>query len=257
MTSGSTHRRARRRSVAPALLGLAAVTTLVLAACGDDTVGADTSAATPADEGVPADHGLDDETLATVLASTTAVDGVACGRLASGSGFAVTEDLVVTSAHVVVGIEEIRVHTFDGRMLTGTPVAFDPDADLAIVRVDDAGFTPLPLAADAAPGTTGVVVGWERGPFADPTPYRIQRRVTVRIERVGDTLRVERPAWLVAADIDVGDSGAALVDRTGEVIGVAFATSIAGEGVGYAVRSSAVGELLANGLDDNPVIPDC
>ena len=61
----------------------------------------------------------------------------------------------------------------------------------------------------------------------------------------------------MAADIDVGDSGAALVDRTGEVVGVAFATSIAGEGVGYAVRSSAVGELLANGLDDNPVIPDC
>jgi S1-C subfamily serine protease len=237
------------------VLGLAVA--LGSASCGDDGTAVAPTTVPVTIAGVPTDHGLDDETLAAVLASTTAVDGVACGRLASGSGFAVTEDLVVTSAHVVVGIDEIRVHTFDGRTLAATPVAFDPDADLAIVRVDGAGLTPLPLAADAAPGTTGVVVGWERGPFADPTPYRVQRRVTVRIERVGDTVRIERPAWLVAAEIDVGDSGAALVDRTGEVIGVAFATSTAGDGIGYAVRSSAVGELLAGGLDDNPVIPDC
>ena len=81
--------------------------------------------------------------------------------------------------------------------------------------------------------------------------------MTVRIEAVGTEERVERPAWLVAADIDVGDSGAALVDRTGEVIGVAFATSTQGTGVGYAVRSSAIENLLAAGLDANLTIPPC
>jgi S1-C subfamily serine protease len=102
-----------------------------------------------------------------------------------------------------------------------------------------------------------MLVGWEAGSIADPTPYRVQRRVTVRIETVGGDTRVERPAWLLAADVEPGDSGAALIDRTGEVIGVAFATSTAGPGVGYAVRSSAIDALLAAGLDPNLSVPPC
>lgn len=226
---------------------------LVAAACGTDTTPASDD---PSDsDGIPRDHGLSDATLARTLESTVGIDGTACGQLASGSGFALTDHLVVTNAHVIVGIDEIRVHTFDGRELTGVPVAFDPSADLAILDVPGGGLTPLPLTDDAKPGSTGIVVGWESGP--DPTPYRVERRVTVRIEAVGTDERVERPAWLVAAEIDVGDSGAALIDHHGEVIGVAFAASTEGEGAGYAVRSSAIGELLAAGLDANLTIPPC
>jgi S1-C subfamily serine protease len=249
-----TSRRRSRR--APGRFAVAAIALAVLAgACGNDTGAApDTSTAS---SGVPEDHGLSDATLARVIESTVGIEGVACGRLASGSGFALTDHLVVTDAHVILGIDEIRVHTFDGRDLLGIPVAFDPVADLAILDVDDAALTPLRLSDGAAPGSTGVVIGWESGNAPDPAPYRVERQVTVRIEAVGTDERVERPAWLVAADIDVGDSGAALVDRTGEVIGVAFATSTQGEGVGYAVRSSAIAELLAAGLDANLTIPPC
>lgn len=254
MTPASTHRRARWHVVA-VVIGLA----LLAAACGDDTPPTPTTTSDPGstDATIPEDHGLSDATLARVLASTVGIDGVACGQLASGSGFALTEELIVTNAHVILGIDEIRVHTFDGRSLVGVPVAFDADADLAVLEVAGADLVPLPLSDDATPGSTGVVVGWETGPFADPTPYRIDRRVTVRIERVGGTERVERPAWLVAADIDLGDSGAALIDTGGEVIGVAFATSTEGPGVGYAVRSSAIDDLLAGGLDPNLTVPPC
>ena len=253
MTDRPPDRRARRRFVAAVL-----ITALVAVGCGDDATSPATTSTVPTGPGpVPADHGLSDTMLERVLASTVGVAGVACGRLASGSGFALTEELLVTNAHVILGIDEIRVHTFDGRELVGTPVAFDPDNDLAILEAPGADLAPLPLTDNAPEGSTGVVVGWETGPFADPTPYRVDRRVTVRIERVGGEERVERPAWLVAAEIDVGDSGAALIDRTGEVIGVAFATSTEGEGVGYAVRSSAIDDLVAAGLDENLTIPDC
>ncbi|MEQ8841407.1 MAG: trypsin-like peptidase domain-containing protein [Acidimicrobiales bacterium] len=230
-----------------------------VSACGsDDPVATPAASATTPDVGpVPDDHGLSEQQLAAVLPSTVSIQGVACGRVASGSGFALTDTLVVTNAHVILGIDEITVHTFDGDEFIGTPVAFDADADLAILDVPDADFVPLPLTERAANGSTGVLVGWERGGFADPTPYRVERRVTVRIESVGSTTRVERPAWLIAAEVQVGDSGAALVDRTGEVIGVAFATSTAGEGVGYAVRSTAIEELMARGLDPNQTVPDC
>lgn len=247
MTTRLRRRRLPRRCVA-AFAALA----LVAAACGDDA-----PAAEPTGTGIPETHGLSDAMLARVLPSTVGIEGVACGRLASGSGFALTEDLVVTNAHVILGIDEIVVHTFDGRELAATPVAFEPDDDLALLDVEGGGFTPLPLTDNASTGSTGVLVGWESGRAADPTPYRVDRAVTVRIETVGGTKRVERPAWLVAADIDVGDSGAALIDRTGEVIGVAFATSTVGEGVGYAVRSSAIEQLVAAGIDKNLSIPGC
>jgi S1-C subfamily serine protease len=251
MTLRLRNRRALLRFAAA--IGVAA---LVTAACGDDSAPAQPPSST-VDATIPDDHGLSDATLARVLPSTVGIQGVACGRLASGSGFALTEDLVVTNAHVILGIDEISVHTFDGRELPATAVAFDADDDLAILEVAGADLVPLPLTEKATPGSTGVLVGWETGPFADPTPYQVDRRVTVRIETVGGDERVERPAWLVAADIDVGDSGAALIDRTGEVIGVAFAASTEDEGIGYAVRSSAIEALLATGLDPNLTIPDC
>ena len=239
---------------APARFVAAAICIVVgLGACGTD--------ATPPTEvavvGVPTDHGLTETTLTRVLGSTVGIEGVACGRLASGSGFALTEHLIVTAGHVIVGIDDVRVHTLDGRELAGVPVAFDADADLAILDVAEADLTPLPLTDTAPTGSTGVVVGWEAGPMPDPTPYRVERAVTVRIEAVGSDRRVERPAWLVNAEIDVGDSGAALIDRTGEVIGVAFATSTEGTGVAYAVRNSAVERLVAGGLDPNLTIPPC
>jgi len=253
MTSAPRNRRAPRWFAAVALGAVA----LFATACGGGQEQTTTSTTLPEASTIPDDHGLTDAMVASVLASTVGIDGVACGRLASGSGFALTETLIVTNAHVILGIDEIRVHTFDGRELTGVPVAFDPDADLTILEVQGANLEPLPLTNNAPAGSTGMLVGWESGPFADPTPYRVDRRVTVRIETVGGTERVERPAWLVAAEIDVGDSGAPLVDRTGEVIGVAFATSTEGDGIGYAVRSSAIDDLVAEGFDPNLAIPPC
>ena len=252
MTPPRGSRRARRR-LAAAVVAFG----VVAAGCADNDRPRDTSTTTPAPGSIPEDHGLSASLLATVLPSTVGIEGVACGRLASGSGFALTDTLVVTNAHVILGIDRIRVHTFDGAELTGVPVAFDADADLAILQVAEGDFAPLALTDTAPAGSTGVLVGWGTGPVADPRPYRVERGVTVRIEAVGGTQRVERPAWLVSAEIDLGDSGAALIDRTGEVIGVAFATSTGGKGVGYAVRSSALTELVADGLDPNLVVPSC
>ncbi|GJM38164.1 MAG: hypothetical protein DHS20C19_15310 [Acidimicrobiales bacterium] len=252
----TTHRGDRRES--RRLLAALFTTALALGACGDDSAGTDSTLSTPVDAvGVPVDHGLSETRLADVIASTVGIEGVACGRLAHGSGFALTADLVVTNAHVILGMDEIRVYLFDGRELRGVPVSFDPDADLAILEVQDADLDPLPLAADAAPGSIGAVFGWEDGPFPDPTPYRIDRPVTVRIERVGGTERIERKSWLLAAEVDLGDSGAAMVDPSGEVVGVTFATSTATGSVGYAVRSSEVEALVARGMDANLTVPDC
>jgi S1-C subfamily serine protease len=237
--------------------GCAVAAVLVLGGCAGAEKGAATDASRDTTAVIPEDHGLTAERVSAILPSTVAVNGVACGRLARGSGFAVTENLVVTNAHVIVGIDDIRVHTQDGHTLEARAVAFDPDADLAILEVEGAVLEPLALATDAQEGTTGVLVGWTPELEPAPSPFRVERAVTVRIESVGGTERVERRSWLLAAEIEVGDSGAALVDVDGEVIGVAFATSTEGTDTGYAVRASEVSTLLAEGIDPNLTVPGC
>ena len=99
--------------------------------------------------------------------------------------------------------------------------------------------------------------GWEEGPLVDPTPFRIDRPVTVRIEAVGSDERIERRSWLVAAQIEAGDSGAALIDGSGTVVGVAYATTTRGSSVAYAVRAVRLEALIDDGFNANLAIPDC
>lgn len=231
----------------------------ILAACGSDASSEPDRPplASPPDPGeVPESDGLSDDLRDRIVASTVRVSGIACGRSSEGSGFAVADTLVVTNAHVIVGLDEPTVQLLDGTELSAVPVAFDPVADLAVLRVDGASFVPLPLGT-APDHTVGAVFGWERGPVVEPTPFRIDRPVTVRIEAVGTSERIERKSWLLAAFIESGDSGAALVDHNGIVVGIAYATTIRGAGVAYAIRTSELEALIAGGLDDNPVIPGC
>lgn len=249
-------------------LAACVVAALVAVACGSPGAAPGPTSSSrpplgdPPDPGpVPLETGLDPEMLATLVAeSTVRIVGPSCGRTQEGSGFAVADDVVATNAHVVATLDEIHVTTLDGRDLPGEVVAIDLVDDLALVRVPGAGFTPLELATDedVPDGTTGALIGWEDDATPEPVPFRIDRPVTVRIEKVLDTERVQRPSWLVAADVESGDSGAALVDARGRVVGVAYATTRRNAGVAYATRASVLAEFLASSDTTVPVdVPGC
>ena len=219
----------------------------------------------PPDPGpVPTSHGLTAVELAAAVESSVRVAGPACrGIVREGSGFGVRDgDLVVTIAHLMIGMQEPEVELADGRMLAAVPVAFDPANDLAVLRVPGAGLRPLPLSEAVPDGTIGAVLAWEEEGAPDPTPFRIDRPVTVRTEIVGGDERIERPSWLLAADTEVGDSGAALVSEVdGRItaVGVAWGASRrGGGGVAYATRSGALERLLASSdLDEPAELPGC
>ena len=219
----------------------------------------------PPDPGpVPTSHGLTAVELAAAVESSVRVAGPACrGIVREGSGFGVGDgDLVVTIAHLMIGMEEPEVELADGRMLAAVLVAFDPANDLAVLRVPGAGLRPLPLSEAVPDGTIGAVLAWEEEGVPDPTPFRIDRPVTVRTEIVGGDERIERPSWLLAADTEVGDSGAALVSEVdGRItaVGVAWGASRrGGGGVAYATRSGALERLLASSdLDEPAELPGC
>ena len=71
------------------------------------------------------------------------VEGQACDRIQEGTGFVVGENLIVTNAHVVAGENRTHVVTSDGRRLDTTVVAFDPNRDLAVLRVPGLGLPAL------------------------------------------------------------------------------------------------------------------
>lgn len=219
----------------------------------------------PPDPGpVPASHGLGAAELAAAVESSVRVAGPACnGIVREGSGFAVGDgDLVVTIAHLMIGMAEPTVELADGRVLDAVLVAFDPVNDLSVLRVDGAGLRPLPLSENVPDGTLGAVLAWEAEGEPDPTPFRIDRPVTVRTEIVDGDERIERPSWLLAADTEVGDSGSGMavdIDGRVTVVGVTWGASRrGGGGVAYATRAVAVEALLASADLTEPIaVPDC
>lgn len=222
----------------------------------------------PPDPGpVPDNHGIDADDLAAVVRSSVRISGFSCNLLREGSGFAVgSQDLIATNAHVMLGVKEPTVVMADGRELPGTLVAFDEVNDLAVLKVEGAGLDPLPLRATAADGTIGAVLGWSEvdqlGPEPQPSPFRIDRPVTVRTRSVASEVDIERPSWLVAARIESGHSGAALVAYDSDepvVVGVAWGASRRTQTrVGYATRAGQLEKLLPEaqrGIPFDP--PDC
>jgi len=184
---------------------------------------------------------------AQVLASTVKVEGEACGEIIEGSGFAVGPNLVATNAHVVAGESHGNTSVLlpDGRALRATVVAYDPNRDLALLSVPGLGQTPLTLASPQE-GRTGAVFGHPGG--QDPiqvTPARVSVEETAVGPDIYDRHNVRRAILVLAAALAHGDSGGALVDDSGRVIGVAFAISADSPGTSYALNTSELTQVLA------------
>ncbi len=185
---------------------------------------------------------------ARVAASTVKVEGIACSRVQDGSGFAAGADLVVTNAHVVAGERQTSViRQADLKRLKGTVVQFDPNRDLALLRVPGLGQAPLPIGA-ARVGTDGAVFGHPNGqtPLAI-TPAAIRQQVTAVGTDLYDSQETRRQVFILAADLAPGDSGGALVSPTGTVVGVAFAIAPDRPGTSYALTTDELRPVLAAG----------
>ncbi len=191
----------------------------------------------------PEASGLSLAVAGQVARSVVKVEGVACSRVQDGSGFVVADDLVATNAHVVAGEATTGVIRDDGRRFDGTVVAFDADRDLALVAVDGFGRPPLPVeGAAVGTATTGGVFGHPGGEPLRIAPFRVARAMTATGRDIYGSGTTEREVLELAAGLRAGDSGSALVDPAGQVVGVAFAVARDQPNVAYALATS---ELLA------------
>lgn len=196
----------------------------------------------------PAAVGMSQAVVDRVAASTVRVTGRGCGGIQEGSGFAVRPGLVVTNAHVIAGTRDITVLRLDGRELAATPVLFDPNRDLALLRVDNLGQEPLPVAG-GGPGDTGAVFGHPGGQVdLEISPARVTDEVEARGRDIYGRTTTLRRVYFLAARLAPGDSGGALVNTGGQVIGVAFAISPDRPDTAYALADEELRAVLAQSL---------
>ncbi len=197
--------------------------------------------APPTWSAVPTPTSAQAETIgAAVARSTVKVLGVACGEEQEGTGFVVAPGMVATNAHVIAGERGTQVFV-DGVGYPATPVYFDPNYDLAVLRTDAPLGPSLPLdAGTAARGTQGAVVGYpEDGPLT-AAPAGVAGTITAAGRNIYNDSLVTREIYQLNADVQPGNSGSPVVTSNGTVVGVVFSRSTIDQGVGYALTSPDV-----------------
>jgi putative serine protease PepD len=192
----------------------------------------------------------DGDALAAVAAKvspsivTVIVDGTQAESL--GSGVILTADgLILTNNHVVATQGTVSVRLSTGRTVPAKVVTTDTTHDLALVRATGvSGLTPVTFASsgDVAVGDTVLAFGAPLGLSGTVTSgivSALDRSLDTGSEKLTGLLQTD-------AAINEGNSGGALVDTSGKVIGINVAIATASEqdsgsvGVGFAIPSDAV-----------------
>lgn len=175
--------------------------------------------------------------------SVVRVLGTACGLGLEGSGWAARPDLVVTNAHVVAGESDTTVTTQGGASLPATPVYYDPQNDLALLRVG-ARLPSLPIVGEPGRGTAGAVLGYpENGPYtAAPARFGDTREV-ISDDSYGNG-PIRRTISSLRGAVRSGNSGGPMVDSRGRVLGTVFAATTDGPAGGFAVPNDVVRSAL-------------
>jgi len=191
----------------------------------------------------PAVSGLRDAVARRIVASTVKVEGRACRVVQEGSGFVVAPGLVATNAHVVAGEPTSYITDGIGLRHEATVVAFDPERDLALLSVPDLHEAPLHLSTTAI-GGRGAVFGHPEGGPLTLAPFRVGDKVQALGTDIYDHASTTRLVLVLASALRPGDSGGALVDARGDVVGIAFAVSPDRAGVAYALDPSELQAVL-------------
>jgi serine protease DegS len=158
-----------------------------------------------------------------------------------GSGVIVDSDgHMVTNHHVIQGADQIRVQLADGRVATPTIVGTDPDTDLAVLRVD-LDKTPVMSLGRSNELRAGDVV------LAIGNPFGLSQTVTQGIVSATGRGRLGVTDFedfiQTDAAINFGNSGGALINADGELIGIntaVLAQTLGTDGISFAIPVNMV-----------------
>lgn len=158
-----------------------------------------------------------------------------------GSGVILdAEGHLVTNHHVIQGADQIRVQLADGRIATPTIVGTDPDTDLAVLRVDleNPPVMPMGRSNELRAGDVVLAIG---------NPFGLSQTVTQGIVSATGRGRLGVTDFedfiQTDAAINFGNSGGALINTDGELIGIntaVLAQTLGTDGISFAIPVNMV-----------------
>ncbi len=171
----------------------------------------------------------------------------------AGSGVVITADgFALTSAHVVAGGDHVRATFADGREIEVDIVGSDPLSDLAVLRAhgDELAAAELGDAERLRVGQLVVAIGNPHGFGGSVTAGVVSALGRSLPTRAGSAVRVVDNVIQTDAALNPGNSGGALADGLGRVVGIN--TAVAGVGLGLAVPINEatrriIGALMSEG----------
>lgn len=169
-----------------------------------------------------------------------------------GSGVIVdTAGHIVTNNHVIQDATEIRVQLADGRVATPRVVGTDTDTDLAVLKIDmpDLPVMPMGRSDELRAGDVVLAIGNPLGLSQTVTQGIVSAtgRGSLRLATFADFIQTD-------AAINFGNSGGALIDSDGALIGIntaVLAQQLGTEGIGFAIPVNlvrgVVSEIIEHG----------
>jgi S1-C subfamily serine protease len=168
-----------------------------------------------------------------------------------GSGFIIDRDgIILTNAHVVSGVDRVKVTLKDGRTLEGKVRGIDRPSDLAVVKVNGQNLPVAPLgdSSQVQVGDWAISVG---------NPFGLDNTVTLgivsTIKRSSAQVGIpDKQLDFIQTDaaINPGNSGGPLLNDRGEVIAINTAMRAEAQGIGFAIpidTAKAIKDRLARG----------
>jgi S1-C subfamily serine protease len=209
----------------------------------------------PRDVVAPPDAAIaQDPDVDVASASVVRVTGFACGLGVEGSGWIVRPGLVVTNAHVVAGIERPHLDRGGGRGFTSTVVAFDPENDVAVLRVKGLRGTPLPVA-EPDRGTPVALLGYPQNGPLTLVPARLEETVRALSRDAYGRGSVTRSVTGIRGNVRPGLSGGPGVDAQGRVRTMVFARRKSDVG-GWGIPPTVIQSVLEK-VGGKPLTTSC
>jgi putative serine protease PepD len=262
MTSESNQKtttsRSRHAAAGAAIAAATVAVAILLTACGTGSSNGGSSASTSTNATAAA-NSLQHRYVETIDAIGPSVVQVQ-SPVGLGSGIVLdSAGNVVTNDHVVGTYKRFEVTDSTGRRYAATLVGTFPPDDLAVVHVEGGHLPPAALG-DSSKLQVGDIV------LAVGNPLGLQSSVTNGIvsalgRTVSESSAVTLPDLIqTSAPINPGNSGGALVDLSGQVIGIPTLAAIDPEnqqqasGIGFAIPSSTVKSIASQLIQDGHVV---
>lgn len=190
----------------------------------------------------------------TVDIVSTNIFGQTVKNAAAGSGFVITEDgYILTNYHVINGASAITVAFSDGTTYPATVIGGEEDNDIAVIKIEAEGLTPVVLgsSSDMLVGEQVTTIGNPLGEltFSQTTGIisALDRSITMTDGSKMNVLQTD-------CAINSGNSGGPLFNNHGEVIGIvcakysssAYSSSASVEGLGFAIPMDDVADMVSD-----------